>query len=77
MEQSERPWWTPDQMLKDGAWPFGRQALYRGLKEGVIPCRRIGKRFMIPKAAYHRWLEPAGQGEGLPVTPARTWYGKH
>ena len=39
---------------------IGRQAAYEGLRNGTIPSIRIGKRFVIPKAAIQRWLESAG-----------------
>jgi excisionase family DNA binding protein len=30
------------------------------LRRGEIPCIKIGKRYILPKAAIQRWLEEAG-----------------
>lgn len=34
--------------------------VYRGLRTGQIPHIRIGKRFVLPRAAIQHWLESAG-----------------
>lgn len=33
-----------------------RQAVYNGLRLGLIPCIRLGKRYVLPKAAISEWL---------------------
>ena len=30
------------------------------LRRGEIPCIRIGKRYVLPRAAIQRWMEGAG-----------------
>jgi len=37
-----------------------RQVAYRELKLGNIPAIRLGKRFVIPRAAVQTWLANAG-----------------
>ena len=40
---------------------ISRQSCYRGLASGDIPAAvRIGKRFVIPRAAVRSWLSTAG-----------------
>ena len=34
---------------------------YDGLRAGTIPSIRLGKRFIIPRAAIQRWLATAGK----------------
>jgi excisionase family DNA binding protein len=41
-----------------------RQTVYKGLNNGVIPSIRLGRRFVIPKAAIEKWLESGGLNEG-------------
>lgn len=43
---------------------ISRQAAYRELNQGLIPSIRIGKRFIIPRAAIQEWLKTAGQSAG-------------
>lgn len=38
-----------------------RAAVYKGLRAGTIPSIRLGKRFILPRAAIARWLESAGE----------------
>jgi excisionase family DNA binding protein len=40
-----------------------RHACYEGIKKGVIPHIRIGRRIVLPKAAIAEWLKTAGRGE--------------
>ena len=35
------------------------KSVYAGLAAGEIPSRRVGKRFLVPKEAFHRWLGQA------------------
>ena len=37
-----------------------RRKVYDGLNSGAIPCIRIGRRFVIPRAAIAEWLRNAG-----------------
>jgi len=39
---------------------ISRQAAYAALRRGVIPSIRIGKRFVVPRAAIAEWLRTAG-----------------
>jgi excisionase family DNA binding protein len=39
---------------------LSRHNTYRGLADGAIPSIRLGKRFIIPKAAISEWLKTAG-----------------
>jgi excisionase family DNA binding protein len=39
---------------------LSRQATYAGLRHGIIPHIRIGKRFVVPRAAMAEWLRTAG-----------------
>ena len=43
----------------------------RQIKKGVIPCIKLGDRYLIPKGAFERWLtlEQSGHSEHLPETP--------
>jgi excisionase family DNA binding protein len=40
---------------------ISRQSAYAGLRAGTIPGIRLGKRFIIPRAAIDQWLKSAGQ----------------
>lgn len=40
-----------------------RHACYEGIKKGVIPHIRIGRRIVLPKAAIAEWLKTAGRRE--------------
>ena len=42
---------------------ISRNAAYEAVKRGEIPSIRIGRRLLIPKAAFDRMLAEAGQGE--------------
>lgn len=39
-----------------------KSKVYEGLRTGVIPCIRLGKRYIIPQLAFRKWLESAGEG---------------
>jgi len=39
---------------------ISRQAAYEGLRRKSIPSIRVGKRFIIPRAAIQEWLRTAG-----------------
>ncbi len=36
---------------------LGRQQAYQAVRENVIPHIRIGRRIIIPKVAFDRWLD--------------------
>jgi excisionase family DNA binding protein len=40
---------------------IGRQAAYQALRRGQVPCLRLGRRFIIPRAAVDEWLRRAGE----------------
>jgi excisionase family DNA binding protein len=40
---------------------LSRKLTYDGLNSGTIPAIRIGKRFVIPRAAVQDWLRSAGR----------------
>jgi excisionase family DNA binding protein len=35
---------------------LSRAKTYEGLRSGVIPSIRVGKRFIVPREAVRRWL---------------------
>jgi excisionase family DNA binding protein len=39
---------------------ISRHAAYAGLHSGTIPSIRLGKRFILPRAAIAEWLRTAG-----------------
>lgn len=42
---------------------LSRAKTYEALRSGVIPSIRVGRRFIIPRAAIQRWLENCGISE--------------
>lgn len=36
---------------------LNRNTIYREVRSGRIPSVRVGDRFLIPKAAFEKWLE--------------------
>lgn len=40
---------------------ISRQTAYQALNEGVIPHIKVGKRFILPRAAIADWLRNAGK----------------
>src|SRR5262245_21871447 len=42
----------------------GERAIRNGIAAGQIPHLRFGKNILIPRAAFHKWLDSAGQGGG-------------
>ncbi len=40
---------------------LSRISVYTALRAGEIPSIRLGKRFVLPRAAIQRWLEGAGK----------------
>ena len=43
-----------------------RNAAYQAARAGEIPVIRIGRRLLVPKVAFDRMLESAGQKPGEP-----------
>lgn len=51
---------SPKQALELlGAGVLSRASFYAALNRGDIPSRRVGKRIIIPRYAFLRWLEGA------------------
>ena len=42
---------------------LSRQSTYAALNRGTIPHIRIGKRFILPRAAIQDWLRTGGGGQ--------------
>ncbi len=42
----------------------GSAAIRKGVATGAIPHIRFGRNILIPKAAFHRWLDSCGQSSG-------------
>ena len=38
------------------------QLVRRQIKKGVIPCVKVGDRYLIPIVAFERWLAEGNQG---------------
>lgn len=44
----------------------GGAAIRRGIAEGSIPHIKFGRNILIPRRAFHAWLDNCGQsGEGV------------
>jgi excisionase family DNA binding protein len=41
---------------------IGRSAFYAAIRRREVPHLRLGKRIIIPRAAFLRWLEGAAAG---------------
>lgn len=39
---------------------ISRGMAYQFVNEGVIPAKRIGRRWVIPRATFHAWLNASG-----------------
>ena len=37
------------------------QLVRRQIKKGIIPCVKVGDRYLIPIVAFERWLDECGQ----------------
>jgi excisionase family DNA binding protein len=54
----------------DQAWAIvgteviSRSSFYFGVRSGDIPHVRVGRRILIPRNAFNRWLEEAGLNRG-------------
>jgi excisionase family DNA binding protein len=52
-------YYTPDETAE--MIGVSRSAVYRLLRNGIIPSIRIGKRFVLPCAAVDKWFDSAGK----------------
>ena len=57
-EQQERLTLTPEECAR--LLGIGRTACYEAIRVGRIPVVKIGKRYLIPKAALQKMLDAAG-----------------
>ena len=39
---------------------ISRNSAYQGIRDGEIPSIKIGKRILVPRAAFMRLLDPQG-----------------
>jgi len=58
LRRNETTYESVDELAKE--LRISRQAAYAALHRGVIPSIRIGKRFVLPRAAIAEWLRTAG-----------------
>lgn len=47
-----------------GKKKISRGGFYAAIGRGEVPHIRLGKRILIPRHAFERWLESAGQNTG-------------
>ena len=52
---------TPDQALLMLGKVISRASFYNAINRGEVPHRRLGKRIIIPRHAFEKWLESAGE----------------
>ncbi len=53
-----KPYLTPEDLRE--LLPYSLPVIYRELKAGTIPSIRLGRRYMIPTAAFDAWLASCG-----------------
>ena len=53
---------TPDQALAFLGKCIGRASFYAAINRGEVPHKRLGKRIIIPRAAFLRWLDSMSDG---------------
>lgn len=41
---------------------IGRCMAYDLVRQGVIPAKRLGRRWLIPRARFHAWLNEKSEG---------------
>jgi len=44
---------------------IGRNSVYEAIARGEIPVIRVGKRLLVPKVAFEKWL--SGESQALTV----------
>lgn len=42
----------------------GERAIRNGIADGTIPHLRFGRNIVIPRNAFHKWLDSCGQSGG-------------
>ncbi len=42
---------------------LARGNAYRCVRDGLIPAKRIGRRWMVPRKAFHEWLDACHTSE--------------
>lgn len=53
---------TPDQAhALLGTRVISRASFYAAINRGEVPHRRLGKRIIIPRAAFEKWLDAGNQ----------------
>jgi excisionase family DNA binding protein len=57
--QSNRATFTPGELTR--ILGLSRTGVYAALRDGTIPNVRIGRRFVVPKAAVESWFAKIGQ----------------
>jgi excisionase family DNA binding protein len=50
---------------------MGRTRTYEMVRAGEIPARKLGNRWVIPKARFHDWLNDVPTGETDPSASAQ------
>jgi excisionase family DNA binding protein len=65
MNAELKPYLTPSELTV--FLPVGRSVIYRELRAGRIPSMKIGRKIVIPRVAFERWLSECG---GLPMPEA-------
>lgn len=55
---------TPDQALEMLGRVISRASFYSAINRGEVPHLRLGRRILIPRHAFERWLETAGRVPG-------------
>jgi excisionase family DNA binding protein len=58
-KSTERVTYTPDALAR--VLGVARNTVYAALRNGRIPHIRIGRRFVIPKAAVDAWFASIGE----------------
>jgi excisionase family DNA binding protein len=41
---------------------IGRCMAYDLVRQGIIPAKRLGRRWIVPRARFHSWLNEQSQG---------------
>ncbi|MBM6723799.1 helix-turn-helix domain-containing protein [Pseudoflavonifractor phocaeensis] len=71
LQLSDLPeFFTPD--ILSAVLPVSKSTLYRALRQGTIPCLRVGKRFILSRSHLERWLEESLRNKGVYVS----WLGE-
>jgi excisionase family DNA binding protein len=55
----DRATYTPGELTR--VLGLSRTGVYAALRDGTIPNVRIGRRFVVPKAAVESWFAKIGQ----------------